>query len=511
MSTHSRTYNSIANSLFGIVASVISVVLNFFVRVVLVRELGDEINGLHNLFQSITSVMVLMELGISAAMVIHLYEPVKNHDEELTRGIMAFYKQIYVGLAVVFTAVSLLVAFFLLDSLVTTTISMSEVRLFFVVFTVSFTMNYFTYYKRSILYAEQKNRVASAFTCGCELVFRSIQIVLILLFHEYLLFLLVTIAEKVVSNLLCNHYVDKYHPYLRHVRGATLPTAKKRDIFQTVKPLMVNQMANTAQLASRSILISILLGNVAIVGYYGNYQLLTNVASMVYAQFGGAFTTSMGNLAVERDKERMRRAYCKSAFIMDWIACIGCAAFVCCADDFIYLVFGERFVLDRLSVLILSINLAVYMLDIPMISVQNSMGLHRYDAVNMVIQAVLAISLGYVLGRAWGMPGIFIGLLLPLVVFTLLMKGIIIGRKSLDMKAGQYLRFIGAETGKILAVIVLCEVACHLFAMQPSVASLIIKLGVALGLSLVLPALLSFRTEEFRETVQLIKNFKLKR
>ena len=76
----SRTYNSIINSLFGIGASAITVVLNFFVRIILVRQLGAEINGLHNLFQSILSVMSLMELGISTAMIIHLYEPVKNNN-----------------------------------------------------------------------------------------------------------------------------------------------------------------------------------------------------------------------------------------------------------------------------------------------------------------------------------------------------------------------------------------------------------------------------------------------
>ena len=41
------------NSMFGVVASIVVTVLNFVVRVVLVRELGEEINGLHNLFQSI--------------------------------------------------------------------------------------------------------------------------------------------------------------------------------------------------------------------------------------------------------------------------------------------------------------------------------------------------------------------------------------------------------------------------------------------------------------------------
>lgn len=507
---NSRTYNSILNSLFGIVASLITVVLNFFVRVILVRELGEEINGLHNLFQSITSVMVLMEMGISSAMIIHLYEPIKRHDVELIRGIMGFYKRIYIGLALAFAVLSILVSLLLLNHMVTTTIPISTVRFYFVVFTLSFTMNYFTYYKRSILFAENKNRVATVFTSISELLFRTLQITLLVVCHEYMLFLLLTIAEKITSNMLCNYYVSKRHPYLKNVLRTKLPVEKKISIFNTVKPLMVNQMANTVQLSSRSILISILLGNVAIVGYYGNYQLLTNIAQMVYAQFGGAFTTSMGNLAVERDKDRMQRAYRKSAFIMNWIASVGCAVFVACADDFIYLVFGAHFVLDRLSVLILSVNLAVYLLNIPMISVQNAMGLHRYDARNMVLQAILAVSMGYLLGRIFGMPGIFIGLLLPLIVFTLLLKGIIIGHKALDMSAKDYLQFIGWECFKIGIVILICVVSCRLLPIHPSVVSILVKLLVGVLISMFIPALLSFRSWEYGESKKLIQTLKQK-
>ena len=70
--SRSRAYNSIVNSLWGIVASSITVLLNFAVRYFLVRELGEEINGLNSLFQSIITMMALMEMGIGSAMIIHL-------------------------------------------------------------------------------------------------------------------------------------------------------------------------------------------------------------------------------------------------------------------------------------------------------------------------------------------------------------------------------------------------------------------------------------------------------
>lgn len=151
MDTRSRTYNSISNSIYGILFSAVTVFLNFFVRIVLVRELGEEINGLHNLFQSITSVMLLMEMGISSAMIIHLYAPIKNHDIEEIKGIMGFYKKVYLYLAIAFMTVSILVSIFLINKLVKSSLPLNTVRIYFLLFALSFAFNYLTQYKRSIL------------------------------------------------------------------------------------------------------------------------------------------------------------------------------------------------------------------------------------------------------------------------------------------------------------------------------------------------------------------------
>ena len=143
MDTRSRTYNSISNSIYGILFSAVTVFLNFFVRIVLVRELGEEINGLHNLFQSITSVMLLMEMGISSAMIIHLYAPIKNHDIEEIKGIMGFYKKVYLYLAIAFMTVSILVSIFLINKLVKSSLPLNTVRIYFLLFALSFAFREF--------------------------------------------------------------------------------------------------------------------------------------------------------------------------------------------------------------------------------------------------------------------------------------------------------------------------------------------------------------------------------
>ena len=504
MKQQSRTYNLISNSIYGILCSAVTVVLNFFVRIVLIRELGEEINGLHNLFQSITSVMLLMELGISSAMIIHLYAPVKSKEIELIKGIMAFYKKVYTYLAIIFTMVSIFVSLFLVDKLVTSSLPLLTVQIYFILFTLSFSSNFLTQYKRSILFAEQKNRISVGITAICEIFFRTLQIILLLVWHQYIIFLFITIIEKLTSNFIVIRYVNKHHAYLNDKLQQPLATEKKLAIFNTVKPLMVNQIASTAQNAAYGILISLLLGNVAIVGYYGNYQLIISVIYMVYTQFGGAFTTSFGNLAVDGSTEHKRLVFYKSSFLMNWVAAIMCAGFMAIVQDFIYLVFGSNFVLEVSSVLVLVVNTMIYLLDIPVISIQNALGLHRLDAKWMVVQAVTAIGLGYIGGLYWGMTGIFVGLLIPLFVFTFIHKGIVICKSALDMKSSEYLLFMAKECCKISVSIALTIWVCGYVKMEVSVLSILTKGVIAVMIGFGVPALLSFRTTEYKQTMSLL-------
>ena len=102
----SRTQNAILNSLYGIASALLMIILNFAVRYFLVKSLGDEYYGLHSFFQSITNLFAMLELGISSAVIIHLYEPVKNEAYEEIKEIMSFYRGVYIKIAIIFSVVT---------------------------------------------------------------------------------------------------------------------------------------------------------------------------------------------------------------------------------------------------------------------------------------------------------------------------------------------------------------------------------------------------------------------
>ncbi|MDQ8566145.1 hypothetical protein Q3F77_10275 [Enterococcus faecium] len=505
MKEKSRTYNSIINSMWGITSAIITVFLNFAVRIFIIRTLGEEINGLHNLFQNTINVMALMETGVSSAMIIHLYEPVKNKDYNTIKKLISFYRQLYLGIAFVFLTVGLVVDIYFLNNIVSTTIDMKEVHVYFLFFTLSFFVNYLAYYKRSILYAEQNNRISIMATTISQVVFRGLAIVVAILTHEYLYFLLFLIGEKICSNAICNIYVNKYHPYLKKIKGIKLEKEKKKAIFSTIKPLFVNQTSLTMQSSANSILISMLLGNISIVGYYGNYQLVISTIQLLFSQMGSAFTSSFGNLATENDKPRMYSVYRKSCFIMNSLAFICCAGVIACIQDFIEIVFGANFVLNFSCVLILIFSMLVYLLNIPIISVQNAMGLHGCDVGAMCAQAILAIIFGYSAGKFFGMEGILLGLTIPTIIFTLINKGIVISKVAFEIAAYKYLKDIGIDLLKGIIIIGIVAVLCNYFPICNNIIGMILKGIMSLIVSGILIILFSLKSEYFKEISLMFK------
>lgn len=502
----SRTYNTIINSIFGVAAAIVTILLNFVVRVVLVRELGSEIHGLHVLFQNIANVLALMEAQVSTAIVIHLYKPVKEYNKTKIIQIMSFYRRLYAIIAILFALVSFIVDVFFMDQIVTTTIDMFHVRILFAIFALSYIGKYLTYHKRSILFAEEKNRISIFATLISELIFRTLGIGIVIGFQSYYLFLILMLAEVLVGNIICAIYVNKHHPYLCRYGKTRIDEDTKKSIFSSIKPLFVNKISSTVQQSAKGVLVSILSSNVSYVGYFGNYFLVGSIAQHLFGQIGGAFTSSFGNLAVDSDKDRMYSVYKKVALIMNSLAVIICAGYISCIQDFILMAFGHDFVLSLSTVVVITVELLFQLLSVPIISIQNAMGLHNKDRNQMVIQAMLAIVAGYYGGKLFGMNGLLLGFAIPYFLFTLVYKGIVIHKYAFSRNAAKYISSILYELIKSSLVVIVAYVSSCFVCTGTLIFDFLIKGFTAFFVSVILIIILSFRNPSFREVVDIILN-----
>lgn len=506
MNQKSRTYNSIFNSVIGIATAMFNIALNFFVRIVIVRTLGEEINGLHSLFQNIINIMAVVETSMCTAMIIHLYEPVKHDDVKELSRILSFYSRVYRALAVGFLAVGGILNVFL-GSIITTDIPMRNAHMYFFLFTLSIAVSYLTYTYRVVLFAAQRNRISSIATLSAEIVFRGGAAISAILFRSYTVFLLCFIGEKLFGNLLCRFYVRRAYRGVNCLVKNEDNSQLRIKIMTTVKPLLVSRIADIVQNSSQSILISVLLGNIAVVGYYGNYVLVTGSVGLLFSQLGASFTSSFGNLATEHDKEKMYRAFRKTDFIMTSIALVICSGFLVCIQDFISLAFGHRFLLGSGAVIILTFTMYITLLNIPSISVQNATGRHDADVKNMIIQAICSVIFGSLGGTWFGMEGLLLGMLIPMVVFTTICKNVIIQKSVFEKSLKETLIQIVISIFK--GVIVFFSVISTTFFIDTGLLwlNILLKGLITVIVSCAVICLLSLKNPSLKSTVRMATSF----
>ena len=91
----SRTKNSIRNVASGFINKIVTLLIPFIIRTIIIKVLGAEYLGLSNLFASILNVLSLAELGIGSAMVFSMYKPIAENDHVTISALLNLYKTLY--------------------------------------------------------------------------------------------------------------------------------------------------------------------------------------------------------------------------------------------------------------------------------------------------------------------------------------------------------------------------------------------------------------------------------
>ncbi len=109
LNTQTRFNKTLKNVLTGGLLQVLTVVLNFAVRIVFVRVIGYSYLGISSLFANILTVLSVADLGFGTSISISLYAALKKGDENHIAGIISYYKKIYLIIAGIIFAIGCII------------------------------------------------------------------------------------------------------------------------------------------------------------------------------------------------------------------------------------------------------------------------------------------------------------------------------------------------------------------------------------------------------------------
>lgn len=301
-----RTRYTLINMVVNVGGQLMNQALLFISRMVFIHYLSAAYLGVNGLFTDVLGILNLAELGIGTAMIYSLYEPAAKNDEHRLAQLMNLYRLLYRIVAVVVLLVGLalmpFLGFFIKDSS-----GIEHLRLIYLMYVANSVCSYLLSYKNSIYLAYQKAYVRNLWAQLCDAVKTLLQIVLIVLTGNFILYLAVQFVMQFIPNIIVSVKVDKEFPYLKEC--GELPEKEEfHGILRNIGAMSFHKLGTVIVRNTDSLLMSSFVGLLS-VGIYSNYKLILSGINNLMDKFSNAFTGSLGNLGAIEDETRVYSIY----------------------------------------------------------------------------------------------------------------------------------------------------------------------------------------------------------
>lgn len=497
-----RRKNGLKNMMASMLSNIVTIIVGLIAQALFVKILGIEYLGLNGLFTNIISMLGIVELGLGNAIIYNLYKPIANNDIKTIKSLMHFYKKSYHIVGFVVLTIGLIIIPFLPLFIEEVTVSINIV-LIYILFLLDIVLSYFLSYKRSILYADQKNYIINLIHIGYTLVLNITQILVLWFTKNYYLYLIVKIIVRIVENVVITFIANKKYEFLKG-KAEKLDTNIEKDIFKKVKALFFHKIASFVVAGTDNIIISKFLGLVS-VGLYTNYYLIINAVQTLIIQGLTALTPSIGNMLVTESKEKQFDTFKKIRFLNFWIACFSCISILIIMDSFVTIWLGEKYLLPKLVLIILSFNLFQKLMRSTYQTFKEAAGIYYEDRYVPLVESIVNIIMSVIGVKLIGLAGVFVGTIIS--GFTLWFysypKYVYSHLFSRELK--DYLK----ETLGYIGLFIVIAVFTYFVSTLIYINNIYLKFVCNLGISLVIPNLLLLllfsKNDHFKYYVNFLK------
>lgn len=402
-----RTKKASLNIVFALLTNIITIGIGFVTQAIFLKILGAEYLGINGLFTNIVSMLGIVELGIGSAIIYHLYKPIAQNDKKQIRLLMTFYKNAYRVIAIIILIFGLflipLLPFFMKD--MTVNVNVTSIYLLFI---MDIVCSYLLSYKRSILYADQKNYIINLVHIFYLITLNTLQMIILYFTKNYYYYLIIKVIMRIVENILITIIVNKKYSFLKETSEEKLDNATFQDIIKKVKALFFHKIGSFVISGTDNIIISKFLGLIT-VGLYSNYYMIINALQTLFTQVFTALTPSVGNLLIEDDKKKNYHIFQKIRFINFWIACfVGVGIFIV-MDSFITIWIGKKYILSSFILIVLVINFYQTMMRASYTIFKEAAGIFYEDRYIPLLEALMNIFASIILVKIFGLAGVFMG------------------------------------------------------------------------------------------------------
>ena len=413
-----RSKNTVRNIGWGFIYQILTLLLPFIIRTIILHILGEEYLGLNSLFASILNVLNMAELGFSSAIVFSMYEPIAKNDKDTICALMAYYKKVYVVVGLVVLGLGLSIMVFL-DKLIKGS-HPADINLYILygIYLFNAVISYFLFaYKSTLLAAFHRNDISSKISIVITIIQHGIQILILVLWKNYYLYIALLPIATITTNILNNHLSKKYYPGYDPKGSLSLDVREK--IKKQVKGLMVSKICGTLRNSTDSIILSAFIG-LSVVAMYTNYYYILNAVHGILTIIGVSMKSGVGNSIVKDNKKKNYRDFEKFTFIYIWLAGWFSCCLFCIYQPFMKIWTGKESMILPFCNMIM---FCIYFFSLCLTDIRNvymdAIGLWWEARYRSIAESIGNLVLNIGLGYLFGITGIIIATLITLIIINI--------------------------------------------------------------------------------------------
>ena len=434
----SRTRNSVRNLSYAVIGQAVGFVISFIARIFFIRVLGREYLGLNGLFTNVLTILSLAELGVGEAITFSLYKPLAENDTKKCTMLMQVYKKVYtvIGIAILLIGISLTP---FLPLIIKNMPDIPYINLIYILFVVNTAVSYFFSYKRNLIIADQQRYIATFYRYLAHAIFTFLEIVYLILFKNYIGYLLIMIAATLADNIMVSRKADKMYKFLKNKEDIPLDPESKDKIIKNTRAMMMHKVGNVVVNSTDNILLSMFV-SLDSVGLYSNYFFITNALNSVTTHVFNSVTASVGNLFATSDSKKayqvFREVYFLDYFMYSFIA----VSLLCLFNPFIELWVGKDYLFSFDIVCIIVVNFYIAGMRKAVLTFREASGLFYKDRWKAVFEAIINLVASIILAIYFGTFGVFLGTFISSVTVCVWVEPLILYKYGFKEKLIEYFK-----------------------------------------------------------------------
>ncbi|MBC2850933.1 oligosaccharide flippase family protein [Cetobacterium sp. 8H] len=406
-------------------------ILGFVINKYFADYMGIDILGLMKLFTQMVAYLSLVDLGISSASSYALYKPLADKDISKINLIVSTIDSFYKKIASIIFVLGLLLSFSLCYFIDLESYG-NKIYLYWILYVVNTSIGYL-FAKYSILFtANQEYGFVRKVQGLGKLLFQCIQIICLVKIQSFIIFITIMILENVYSYYFYRRHYQKNYNYIKKIKD------RDKNIIKDIRSLFWHKIGGLIVHNTDYIILSKFV-SLSIVGIYSSYLMIYQIIITIVNIITPVITPKIGLFVVKNAKNDIYIYWRKLQVVYIFIStvCIICTYKLIL--PFVLLWLGNSFILPKVTVVLILINLFINLSKLITDSFKFSCGFFD-DTHAPIIESFLNLIISLVLVQKYGLNGVIIGTVVSNILIILLLKPILVFKRCFDKNWSIYIK-----------------------------------------------------------------------